>query len=120
MNKLKELRKQKGFTQKEIAEAIKVAPTTYLGYEKGNISIDDKMLIQLADFFNISIDELLERDTEIVNLKYLDETRKKLIKEILEMNDNAVARLDAFYEGLKLAERDRQEIMKRLKGGKND
>ena len=120
MNKLKELRKKKNMTQQEIAKIIKVAPTTYLGYEKGNISIDDKMLITLADFFNTSIDELVGRKSEIVNLNYLDETRKKLITEILEMDDNAVDRLDAFYQGLKQADKDRKMIIERLKRGKND
>ena len=117
---IKKQREKLGISQRQLAQKLNIPPQNLNRYEIGINEPNIKTLIQLADFFNISIDELLERDTEIVNLKYLDETRKKLIKEILEMNDNAVARLDAFYEGLKLAERDRQEIMKRLKGGKND
>lgn len=117
---LKKQREKMGISQRQLAIKMNIPPQNLNRYETGINEPNIKTLIQLADFFNISIDELLERDTEILNLKYLDETRKKLIKEILEMNDNTVSRLDAFYEGLKLAESDRQEIMKRLKGGKND
>ena len=120
MNKLKELRKKKGLTQKEMAIKLNIAHSTYNSYETGAINPDYKMLITLADFFNTSIDELVERKSEIINLNYLDETRKNLITEILEMDDNAVDRLDAFYQGLKQADKDRKEIIERLKKGKNE
>ena len=35
-SKLIELRKKKGYTQKEIADNLKIATSTYAGYESGN------------------------------------------------------------------------------------
>ena len=46
--------------------------------------------------------------------------RKKLIKEILNANDNIVERLDAFYQGIKLAEIEKENIMKKTRITKYD
>lgn len=118
--KLKDWRKKRGVSQIEIAKAINIPQTSYSRYEQGNCDPNISTLIKLADFFNISIDELVERPTDMVNLNLLDDTRKNLIREIINASDVAVGRLDAFYQGIKLAEHEREEIVKKLKGNKND
>lgn len=118
--KLKELRKKRGVSQTEIANSINIPQTSYSRYENRVCDPSIDVLIKLADFYNISVDELVGRETDIVNLNLLDDTRKNLIKEILNASDVAVGRLDAFYQGIKLAEIEREEIVKKLKGNKND
>lgn len=118
--RLKDMRKKRGISQSEITKVIDIPRTTYANYEIKNCDPNISTLIKLADFYNISVDELVGRETDMINLNLLDNTRKNLIKEILNASDVAIGRLDAFYQGIKLAETEREEIVKKLKGNKND
>jgi transcriptional regulator with XRE-family HTH domain len=53
------LRKDRGLTQKELSDALFVNYRTYSGYERNEIEANDDFKIQLAKFFNVSIDYLL-------------------------------------------------------------
>ena len=57
--KLRELREQKGVTQKEVANAVGCTSTVYSRYERGEREPDISMLCSLADFFNVSIDSII-------------------------------------------------------------
>ncbi len=63
MNRLKELRKQKKILQKDLAEYIGRAPSAVSGWETGRYEIDNDSLFKLADFFGVTVDYLLGRDT---------------------------------------------------------
>lgn len=54
--RLKDLREDKDLLQKDIAKILNIAQTTYSGYETGNRGIPKEILIQLAKFYNTSID----------------------------------------------------------------
>ena len=58
--RLKELREEKGLTQKAVADILNVKQNTYSQYEteKRQLSID--MLIKIAKFYEVSTDYLLE------------------------------------------------------------
>ena len=57
--KLKELRKNAGFTQVQVAEKIGVARTTYAEYEQGKIQPPIDKVQKLSSTFGISTSELL-------------------------------------------------------------
>lgn len=59
MNRLSELRRDKGLNMKETAAKLGMPYTTYVNYEKGTREPNSETLIQLADFFGTSIDYLL-------------------------------------------------------------
>ena len=61
MHKLKELRKKHGLLQKDVAQAIGIGRSTYVKYETGDIDPSLDVLVQLANFFNVSIDYILDR-----------------------------------------------------------
>jgi transcriptional regulator with XRE-family HTH domain len=56
---LKELRESKGLNMREAARLIGMPYTTYVNYEKGAREPNSEMLVQLADFFETSIDYML-------------------------------------------------------------
>lgn len=98
--KLKALRKAKGITQSELADILGVARTTYANYEQGTREPDNKTLNKLADYFEVSTDYLLGRDTprwatpdDIIDLE-----------EILERNVHMA------YGGEDLTEEDKQRV----------
>ena len=56
---LKELRKQKGLTQAEVADYLYVSPKTISRWENGDGIPDINILTDIADFYGITVDELL-------------------------------------------------------------
>ena len=57
--KLRELREQKGVTQKEVATAIGCTATVYSRYEREEREPDISTLCNLADYFEVSTDVLI-------------------------------------------------------------
>lgn len=58
---LREIREDKDIKQKDIAKYLNVSQNTYSQYETGVISLTADVLIKLADYYNVSIDYLLDR-----------------------------------------------------------
>lgn len=61
---LKTARERKGLSQKDIAEIIGVAKSTYSLYESGNREPNVQTIKKIADILNVSADELLGIDDE--------------------------------------------------------
>lgn len=64
MENLKRLRKQRKLTQNDLGEILNISATAYGNYELGQRSPTPETLIKLADFFGVSVDYLLGRDTQ--------------------------------------------------------
>lgn len=58
---LRGIREDKDIKQKDIAAYLNVSQNTYSQYETGIISLTAEVLIKLADYYNVSIDYLLDR-----------------------------------------------------------
>ncbi len=98
--KLKELRQKLNLSQSEVAKKLGMPQTTFYYYEAGRNDPSIETLIKIADFFNVSIDELVGRETEVINLKFLDDNEAYLIKKILKMNQLELAKTRAYVTGL--------------------
>ncbi len=57
-NRLKELRKQNGLTQKELADILKVGQSNVAAYERNATSISIDKLLTLSELYNVSMDYL--------------------------------------------------------------
>ena len=58
---LKKIRKEKGISQLKLAMELNMSQNTISRYETGEREPGINELIKIADYFNISIDYLLER-----------------------------------------------------------
>lgn len=67
--RLKDLREDRDFTQKEIAEFLHIKQNTYSQYENRHREIPLDLIIKLADFYNVSIDYLLSQTDNPKRLK---------------------------------------------------
>lgn len=78
---LKELRKEKGITQEEFAENLNVSGRTVSRWETGVNMPDISLLVDIAEFFNVSIPEIIngERKSEIM---------EKEVKKVAEAMSN--------------------------------
>lgn len=59
--RLKELRKKRGISQLKLAMDLSMNQNSISRYETGEREADYATLIKFADYFNVSIDYLLER-----------------------------------------------------------
>lgn len=81
--RLIELRKEKGFTQKHVANIISVAQPTYALYEADKREPTFETLIKIAHFFEVTTDYLLGLD----DARTYDET---ILQMLLEVRDNRI------------------------------
>lgn len=58
---IRALREDNDLKQRELAEYLGVSQNTYSQYETGVIAFTDQILIKLADYYNVSIDYLMDR-----------------------------------------------------------
>ena len=106
--RLKELRTLKGLSQRELAAIFKVSTGTVGNWEVGTREPDFKMTMQLADFFQVSVDYLMGHNTEppttnntmtytndeqklISDYRSLNFACKKLVKQTIETLKNSTA-----------------------------
>ena len=79
MFRIKELRESKGISMKEAARLLGMPYTTYVNYEKGLREPTSEILIQIADFFGVSIDFLVGRNADEVRDVFKQHEKKTLV-----------------------------------------
>lgn len=102
--KLKNLRIERGLTQSQVANDLGITQASVFKYEKGLRRVPMNMIITFANYFNISVDELIQSDVPSNNVKEETEIRvtihnkqhKRFIEYVLEKNPT-----DKELEGLK-------------------
>lgn len=62
MLKLRELRNHIGYSQKKIADVLRVSRSTIAMWETGASEPDNETLYKIADYFGVTVDYLLGRD----------------------------------------------------------
>lgn len=58
---IRALREDRDLKQREVAEILNIAQSTYSQYENGQIEWTAPDLVKLADFYGVSVDYLLGR-----------------------------------------------------------
>ena len=74
--KLQELRKQRGLTQEELAEALYVSRTAISKWESGRGYPNIDSLKAVAKYFSVTVDELLSGE-EVLNIAQEDQKQKE-------------------------------------------
>ena len=90
---LKHLRKSKGLTQEQLAERFYVSSRTVSRWETGSNMPDVDMLIELADFYDVDIREIIdgERKGEVMD-KETKDTLKKVAHYATEQEKESQSR----------------------------
>ena len=95
--RLKELRKQAGLTQVELAGKLGIVQSSYADWERGKKKPTQENLVKIAQILNVSVDYLVgnseEKNDELDNIELLfrmnskglsDEEKKVFKKELIE------------------------------------
>ena len=61
VNSLKKLRKLRGLSQRDIARTLKVTQQAIASWENGRTEPSNMTLVEIADYFKVSVDYLLGR-----------------------------------------------------------
>lgn len=99
MRRIKMLRESKKLMQKELAKELGISPSALSHYENGEREPDIKTLTKLADFFNVSIDFIIGRSDE--SLDIID----PVIKQVFELSTDSKKELEKFAALLELKEK---------------
>lgn len=88
-NKLKELRKQKRLTQKQVADRIGLAISAVSSYEAGSRYPSYDVLIKLARIFHVSTDYLLGMtDKKEIDVAGLNEEELEVVSQLVNILKN--------------------------------
>lgn len=95
---LKELRKEKGITQEQLAEQFNVSRRSVSRWETGNNMPNLDTLIEMADYYKIDLRELLdgERKSEIMN-EEIKETVLKVAEYTAKEKDVKRKKLNKYF-----------------------
>ena len=95
---LKELRRKKGITQEDLAEKLGVSGRTISRWETGSNMPDISLLVEIAEFFDVSIPEIIKGERKSENMQeevkevaktmsdYASAEKEKLLKSIRYMS----------------------------------
>ena len=83
-DRLRELRKQKGYSQQELADKINVTKQTISQYERGVREPDYDNLLALCDIFNVSAGYLLGK--EDVTMRFLNTDELQMVESGYYLN----------------------------------
>ena len=78
---LKYIRSSLNISQKEIANYLKLNPSSYSNYESGRREPGIDALIKISDFLNVEIDKLLTENFSN-NANFLKDIQNKLLNDI--------------------------------------
>ena len=84
--RIKELRKQKGYTQDYLAEKLKIEPRQLSKLETGKHYPSFETIIALLETFDITFEELISFE----HLNSANVIRKTLLKDIENIDDNKI------------------------------
>ncbi len=97
---LKELRKEKGITQEQMADELGVSGRTISRWETGSNMPDISLLVEIAEFFDVSIPEIIKGERKSENMReevkevaetmsdYATVEKKRLIKSMRNLSMN--------------------------------
>ena len=86
--KLKALRVQYGFSQKQVAEKVGVSPSIVSGYETGERTPSTEILLSLSYLYNVSTDDLLGKQVAapnaLIDVSKLTDKQKAALASLID------------------------------------
>lgn len=108
MNRLKELRIERGFSQAALGKILGCAPSTVSKYELSQRELDIPTINRLCDIFSCSADYLLCRtDDPAEQLPAAAELKSALQQQIENLSPEEQAMVEAFVAGLRASRKNK-------------
>lgn len=101
-DKIRYFRTKKGITQRELGEYLKTTSQTVSRYETGTLEIGHNTLFQLADYFNVSINDFFPHINTME--PEADEHYKQILRDKGLMDENDYIDEEKLDDLLKIAD----------------
>ena len=112
---LKELRIKHNLKQQDIADNLQITRMKYNHYELGNAEPNIKMLIKLADFYKVTLDELIGHEVPyLIKKSNYTDVQLEIIKELENLNNEQSYMLLAYFVGLKSIQAKREQLIEKI------
>ena len=117
MNRIKELRELKGWSQQDLGDYLNVQKSAISKYENGKISLTGETIKKLVELFDVTSDVLLGIDTSIPvldkNNQYYalnDKDNKDIAKDVQEIMEKIDSGEDGplYYNGQEMSGEDKE------------
>lgn len=103
--RLKELREERNLNQTDLAKHLNISQGTIGNWETNKRVPDVKMILKIADYFDVSVDYLLgktnERRKTVPNEKSLSEKQQEIIDIVVKLSEDDIKRVLEYAELLK-------------------
>ena len=96
---LKELRLSSKKTQQEVAEYLNISQVTYGRYELGKNEPNIETLKKIADFYNVSLDYLCDRQYNN-NVGYIPDEKKNAVQKLIKLENVKFEKAEAYISAL--------------------
>ena len=117
MKNLKRIRLLADKNQTEVANAVNLTQHTYSNYETGKTQPDIATLIKLADYFHITVDNLLGHEVPyLIDKSTLTPQQRSLIDLVVISNDRLCEKAEAYLSGLVEGERNHTAMVNKFRG----
>lgn len=116
MNRIRELRKLRGLTMKQLGEVVGLAESTISQYENGKRQPDNETLLRLGEFFGVTVGYLLgaeEQKTPVLNEKDERDIAKTLETLMTQLDSSG----DLMFDGDPISDEARESIRAAMKLG---
>ena len=98
--RLKELRETKKLNQTNLAKELDIPRVNYNKYENHEVEPNIQTLCKIADYYNVSLDYLCERNNGNYDLPALSTEQIQLVQVIVKLNEANLMKAFAYTTGL--------------------
>ncbi len=86
-NNIKHLRKKHQLSQQSLSEALDIPRTTLGDYERGNTEPNIALLINIAEYFNIGVEDLIKRDLTLERFEVAKTNKLQVLAITVDPNN---------------------------------
>ena len=86
-------------TQREVSKKLNLSPQTLSNYLNNKTDPPIKTLIEMANYFNVSLDYLCDRQWNN-QIGYIPDNKKEVIQLVLQLNEINTVKLFGYASGL--------------------
>lgn len=114
-NRIREIRRQRGITMKQLGEVVDLAESTISQYETGKREPDNETLLKISEYFGVTVGYLLGAEEKTPALTEKDE------RDIAKTLENLMAQLDnggdLMFDGDPMSDEARESIKAAMRLG---
>lgn len=107
-NRIRELRKKRNITMKQLGAELGLAESTISQYETGKRSVDNETLLKLGDIFGVSVGYILGSERESMQSEkkapvLTEKDERDIAKEVERIMENLESSGDLMFDGVPMS-----------------